>query len=152
MDDRKGRPSTQKIGASFRATASSLLALSTIVALCACCGVSSAADTIARPSRARQLAAPLQSPPSTDQHRLYGDLLPLVLEPSGAKASNSLEGQLLQLGAMRLTVESLQPQHGASPNAQRRSRAFDASEGTPLDPLNNTTFDLNYSHDIPPMK
>jgi hypothetical protein len=125
-----------------------LRTLSATVALCACCGVSGAADTNAILDRARRLAAPPQSQPSPDQHRLYGDLLPLAIEPSRAKVGNSIEGQLLQLGATRLAAEP----RLAPTNAQRRSRAFDASEGTALDPLNNTTFDLNYPHDIPSMK
>jgi UPF0755 protein len=33
-----------------------------------------------------------------------------------------------------------------------RPRAFDASEGTPLDPLLNTTYDLNYPKAIPSLK
>ena len=29
------------------------------------------------------------------------------------------------------------------------ARAFDASEGTPLDPLRNKTYDLNYAKTVP---
>ncbi|MGO4872654.1 MAG: endolytic transglycosylase MltG [Roseiarcus sp.] len=32
-----------------------------------------------------------------------------------------------------------------------RARAFDASEGTPLDPLLNKTYDLNYAKTVPPL-
>ncbi len=32
-----------------------------------------------------------------------------------------------------------------------RPRVFDASEGTPLDPLRNKTFDLNYAKTVPPL-
>ncbi len=35
--------------------------------------------------------------------------------------------------------------------APPRPRAFDASEGTPLDPLRNKTYDLNYPKTVPPM-
>ena len=36
------------------------------------------------------------------------------------------------------------------PPARRlRPRAFDASEGTPFDPLRNKTYDLNYAHAVP---
>ncbi len=35
--------------------------------------------------------------------------------------------------------------------APPRPRAFDASEGTPLDPLRNKTYDLNYAKTVPPM-
>ena len=33
--------------------------------------------------------------------------------------------------------------------AAARPRAFDASEGTPLDPLLNKTYDLNYAKTVP---
>jgi UPF0755 protein len=36
--------------------------------------------------------------------------------------------------------------------AGARPRAFDASEGTPLDPLLNTTYDLNYPKVVPSLK
>jgi UPF0755 protein len=39
-----------------------------------------------------------------------------------------------------------------APSASRLSRAFDASEGTPLDPLLNTTYDLNYPKVVPSLK
>ena len=34
-------------------------------------------------------------------------------------------------------------------NDGRAARAFDASEGTPLDPLRNKTYDLNYAKTVP---
>jgi UPF0755 protein len=37
----------------------------------------------------------------------------------------------------------------ASAGAPARPRAFDASEGTPFDPLRNKTYDLNYAHAVP---
>jgi UPF0755 protein len=40
----------------------------------------------------------------------------------------------------------------AAPRAGARPRAFDASEGTPLDPLLNTTYDLNYPKVVPTLK
>jgi UPF0755 protein len=39
----------------------------------------------------------------------------------------------------------------APAGAPARPRAFDASEGTPFDPLLNKTFDLNYAHTVPPL-
>jgi UPF0755 protein len=33
-----------------------------------------------------------------------------------------------------------------------RARAFDASEGTPFDPLRNKTYDLNYAHAVPALE
>jgi len=35
---------------------------------------------------------------------------------------------------------------------QRHARAFDASEGTSLDPLRDKTYDLNYAKTVPPLK
>jgi UPF0755 protein len=40
----------------------------------------------------------------------------------------------------------------ASVQTAGRSHAFDASEGTPLDPLLNTTYDLNYPKVVPALK
>ena len=37
----------------------------------------------------------------------------------------------------------------AAAGGPARPRAFDASEGTPLDPLRNKTYDLNYAHAVP---
>jgi len=39
-----------------------------------------------------------------------------------------------------------------APRAGPRAHAFDASEGTPLDPLLNTTYDLNYPKVVPTLK
>ncbi len=39
----------------------------------------------------------------------------------------------------------------APAGAPARPRAFDASEGTPLDPLLNKTFDLSHAHAVPPL-
>jgi hypothetical protein len=40
----------------------------------------------------------------------------------------------------------------AAPSAARRTVAFDASEGTALDPLLNTTYDLNFPKVVPALK
>jgi hypothetical protein len=40
----------------------------------------------------------------------------------------------------------------ADASSPSRPRAFDASEGTPLDPLLNKTFDLNFSKTVPSLK
>jgi len=40
---------------------------------------------------------------------------------------------------------------GLDDPAATRTRVFDASEGTPLDPLLNKTYDLNYAKTVPPM-
>lgn len=41
---------------------------------------------------------------------------------------------------------------GEKPGVPVRTRVVDASEGTPLDPLLNTTYDLNYPKTVPSMK
>jgi UPF0755 protein len=41
------------------------------------------------------------------------------------------------------------PQNGGRP---LHARAFDASEGTPFDPLRNKTYDLNYAKTVPPIQ
>jgi UPF0755 protein len=40
----------------------------------------------------------------------------------------------------------------APAGAPARARAFDASEGTPFDPLRNKTYDLNYAHAVPALE
>jgi UPF0755 protein len=40
----------------------------------------------------------------------------------------------------------------ASADTAARPHAFDASEGTPLDPLLNKTYDLNYPKVVPLLK
>jgi UPF0755 protein len=47
-------------------------------------------------------------------------------------------------------ADTAAPAQPARPGA--RPRAFDASEGTPLDPLRNTTYDLNYPKVVPVLK
>ena len=44
------------------------------------------------------------------------------------------------------------PAPAANGQQQARARAFDASEGTPLDPLKNKTFDLNSAKTVPSFK
>ncbi len=47
------------------------------------------------------------------------------------------------------TSPAPQPQNDGRPV---HARAFDASEGTPLDPLRNKTYDLNYAKTVPPIQ
>ena len=60
----------------------------------------------------------------------------------------------LRLGAADLPEESGGPSFFAPPRPQidgqsAHARAFDVSEGTPLDPLKNKTYDLNYAKTVP---
>ncbi len=51
-------------------------------------------------------------------------------------------------GAPQESPQEPQPQQSGQP---KRPKAFDASQGTPLDPLRNKTYDLNYAKTVPPM-
>jgi UPF0755 protein len=60
------------------------------------------------------------------------------LGPAGVDLANESKGPGTSLGA--------QPETEARP---MHARAFDVSEGTPLDPLKNKTYDLNYAKTVP---
>jgi hypothetical protein len=93
-------------------------------------------------------------PPSTPSHVSqgpYGALPPIAPEKNKPKA-DPLAGQLLQLGASRLEADALSALPQTSPGVARRPRAFDASEGTALDPLRNDTFDLTHPHAVPSLR
>jgi UPF0755 protein len=62
----------------------------------------------------------------------------LFVSPQGASPQNLREG-------LALAGDDTQ----AVPAARPRPRAFDASEGTALDPLRNRTWDLNYAKQVP---
>jgi UPF0755 protein len=96
-------------------------------------------------------AHPSPAVPQTDQ-RPYGALPAVAPEKNKPKTPDALTGRLLQLGATRLAVDALNASPHAAPNGARQSRAFDASEGTALDPLRNDTFDLTHPHDVPSLK
>jgi UPF0755 protein len=51
-------------------------------------------------------------------------------------------------GAPQESPQEPPPQQSGPP---KRPKAFDASQGTPLDPLRNKTYDLNYAKTVPPM-
>jgi hypothetical protein len=76
----------------------------------------------------------------------------------GAALAVGLQNALLKLGMEQLGREAVQgatPQGDAAiPGAtvNRRPAAFDASEGTRLDPLLNTTYDLNFPKTVPSLK
>jgi UPF0755 protein len=58
------------------------------------------------------------------------------------------------LGPAGIDLPDNSERAGTSPaprpqNDGRAARAFDASEGTPLDPLRNKTYDLNYAKTVP---
>jgi len=73
----------------------------------------------------------------------------LADQQSRAARYGALDGAA-KLGGGNLVASIDAP--AATPLAGGRPRAFDASEGTPLDPLLNTTYDLNYPKVVPILK
>ncbi len=74
----------------------------------------------------------------------------LADQQSRAARYGGLDGAA-RLGGGNL-VASVETPAAAAPLAGGRPRAFDASEGTPLDPLLNTTYDLNYPKVVPTLR
>ena len=77
--------------------------------------------------------------------------------PVNAKTLAEQKAQAARLGLARVgPTPDAEPQPGPAAPTQsaqagdvRRPRAFDASEGTPLDPLRNKTWDLNSPKNVP---
>jgi UPF0755 protein len=59
-----------------------------------------------------------------------------------------------RMASIDITAPALPPgaQQAAAAPAPPQRRAFDASEGTPLDPLLNKTWDLSYPKTVPPLR
>jgi UPF0755 protein len=73
-----------------------------------------------------------------------------VRSPAAARLDGPIGGDDLPDGSEgRGTSPAPQPQNDGRPV---HGRAFDASEGTPLDPLRNKTYDLNYAKTVPPIQ
>jgi len=74
---------------------------------------------------------------------------------SRSELASALSDGLIKLGAERLLRKATSApsesnlSNKQSPGVQRQPKVFDASEGTPRDPLLNTTYDLNYVQNIP---
>ena len=86
---------------------------------------------------------------------------PLQTYPLSAVALADQQSREARYGALQAAAPAAGAKDMASvdmvgPAAQHpgatRPRAFDASEGTPLDPLLNTTYDLNYPKVVPSLK
>ncbi len=73
-------------------------------------------------------------------------LSPAALADLRARAARYGDGSIVDTG---LAMTSAPAGPAVVGPAGPRARAFDASEGTALDPLRNRTFDLNYAKDIP---
>ena len=72
---------------------------------------------------------------------------PVPLSPQALADQKARIARYVDAGAADPRVAGLDAPAGAP----ARPRAFDASEGTPLDPLLNKTYDLNYAHAVPPL-
>ncbi len=98
-------------------------------------------------------------PGSADAAPAPGAAVPLVGAPLPAAALADLKARMIKYGDGALPAPSVAapPAPGATPLAMApassapRVRAFDASEGTPLDPLLNKTYDLSFAHTLPPL-
>ena len=74
-------------------------------------------------------------------------LSPAALADLRARAARYGGGSIVDAGLAVATSSSAGP--AVVGPAGPRAHAFDASEGTSLDPLRNRTFDLNYAKDVP---
>jgi hypothetical protein len=75
---------------------------------------------------------------------------PLQSYPLSAAALADQRSRAVRYGAKVVATADLAAP--ASRAVGMRPRAFDASEGTPLDPLLNTTYDLNFPKVVPSLK
>jgi len=80
-------------------------------------------------------AAESQDTPGTSPQRME----PAALAPQAASSAPN------SAAAPQETSTSSQPDNQGAPHA----KAFDASKGTPYDPLRNKTYDLNYAKTVP---
>ena len=91
---------------------------------------SQAADEAAAPAQTYPLSATMLADQRSREAR-YGEATP----PPGKMANAAADSALL-----------------SKPAPNGRPRIIDASEGTPLDPLLNTTYDLNFPKVVPPLR
>jgi UPF0755 protein len=92
--------------------------------------------------------------PASDDAATSGPVQTYPLSPQMLADQQSREaryGALVQL-AGKMASADLDPAPLSKTAPNGRPRIFDASEGTPLDPLRNTTFDLNYPKVVPPIR
>jgi UPF0755 protein len=92
--------------------------------------------------------------PAADDAATSGPVQTYPLSPQMLADQQNREaryGALVQL-AGKMASADLDPAALSKPAPNGRPRIFDASEGTALDPLRNTTFDLNYPKVVPPIR
>ena len=132
-----------------------------VVSMAVGAGIALAAEKIQRPpiapTQPQSAAAPIQKGPSSARAVIapFGGLTGVSTPRSRSELASPLADRLIKLGAERLLREAASALGEANlsskqpPGVQRQSKGFDASEGTPRDPLLNTTYDLNYVQNIP---
>ena len=76
---------------------------------------------------------------------------PVATVPLSAAALADQKARIARYGDRRAPIRA-SPASTRPPAPPARPRAFDASEGTPLDPLLNKTYDLNYAKTVPPLR
>jgi peptidoglycan lytic transglycosylase G len=79
------------------------------------------------------------------------DADPPASAPMSAAALAQLKAGIARYGDAAVAANAAAPATPGAPVAPR-SRGFDASEGTPLDPLLNRTYDLSFAHTVPPLE
>ena len=82
-----------------------------------------------------------------DTDGTVGSITKVPLSPAALAEQKAREARYGDAAGADARVAGLDPAATPTP----RARAFDASEGTALDPLLNKTYDLNYPKTVPPM-
>jgi UPF0755 protein len=90
--------------------------------------------------------------PSEDGAASTGPVQSYPLSPQMLADQQSREARYGALANVKMASVDAQPEPTAKLPPGVRPHGFDASEGTPLDPLLNTTYDLNYAKAVPPIQ
>jgi UPF0755 protein len=98
---------------------------------------------------------PAAPPEAADDAATAGPIQSYPLSPAALAEQQSRAARYGAQGVAPDSGVKIMASAEASPtlrSAAPRPRAFDASEGTPLDPLRDTTYDLNYPKVVPQLK
>jgi UPF0755 protein len=98
---------------------------------------------------------PAAPPEAADDVATAGPIQSYPLSPAALAEQQSRAARYGAQGVAPDSGVKIMASAEASPtlrSAAPRPRAFDASEGTPLDPLRDTTYDLNYPKVVPQLK
>jgi UPF0755 protein len=90
--------------------------------------------------------------PVNDEDRALGSS-PSAALPAGPNGGTEQKSSAAGLGPAAIGNDALaEPERPQGEGRPERARVLDASEGTPLDPLGNKTYDLNYAKTVPAIK